>query len=1085
MNDLLQMKNNLIQNFYVIGIPFEEIINVSILNRNDKSFDIYVNPTKSYSPKIISKFPPTNNNINKILDEFVINHCFPNEIKIKEEKYYNNHKYHFEFELDNQLFNYIENNKSLYSKIHFTCLKFYEPIKDYKKLKEHIFNKIKEEEKEEKIENMNNHKNEKNDNLNINEGVKKEKNDEVNKAIYFIPKVICFGSLLPFPDELSKILINIYEFYKYQKSNFNKENFDFYPIEKLVEQIVMSLPLPISNNNEIILSFDFEYDSFDIKKHFLPFTNINFMSYDLRDYYLNKSYNLSMIELFNYFSEENIVKIFKHIILENPILFFCENKEILSNIIEGFLNILSPFRYVLPYITILPFKYFGLIHSQDKFIFGINKKYTENFFVENEINLNKNIIVVTIGNSNNNITKIEEVSKKNDSEKINIYINQEDFEINYSNNLTEIDLPPKHKKKLLLKLKNYMNIIRKNFKEKKIEKTYVFNNKIRHIFHKFFMNILSGYTKFLLKCPDHKYFGYSIRHKYNGKNGLTRYLKEIFDIDEFISNFPKETQMFYKAFFNTELFFNFIRGVIYPNNEIDSLKHKYFDLLTFLKKNKDLRKQENFKEQYERHKKPFEPNKIPNKKKIIISNKYYFIDEEKKILMDKNKQNEALMKYGQLIELKNKKGENNNKLSEMVFSIRYFLFPKLLFDNEFFKIDYNSQFYRHYIELPNQIFIQDLNKSLITSEKDYILNFCSTIYPRVINSKTSNLYLEQNNTTLTHSNSNNSQNIPFELYIHNYIEFNWLLLLSCSLWYCNSNKEKEMRINKIFNIIEKLDYIEEQVLYFIFISLYKYSNIGQFIRIFEFLYRFIGSYEYTNLLYLFKKLHDISKEENYIENIGSDKENVLLTQKRSFLDIKKYINNEEIDDKLKEEIIFESEQTCGKCQSVINFGISEISDIINRKIDKNKNKFTYKCKKCGFLNSGINIKYNIILNNIKKNKEEVVAKGNFDLIMPYILYEEIKNYVIGIKDNNIDIDHIFTNQNINLLNYIFYFSLNCLPFDFLIPYENNDDKKSNRDYFNPNNYLKNEENINDKSHIKFMGLSSINNYSLCLSGNKN
>ena len=186
MNDLLQMKNNLIQNFYVIGIPFEEIINVSILDRNDKSLDIYVDPTKSYSPKIISKFPPTNNNINKILDEFVINHCFPNEIKIKEGKNYNNHKYHFEFELDNQLFNYIENNKSLYSKIHFTCLKFYEPIKDYKKLKEHIFNKIKEEEKEEKIENMNNHKNEKNDNL------------------------------LPFPDELSKILINIYEFYKYQ-----------------------------------------------------------------------------------------------------------------------------------------------------------------------------------------------------------------------------------------------------------------------------------------------------------------------------------------------------------------------------------------------------------------------------------------------------------------------------------------------------------------------------------------------------------------------------------------------------------------------------------------------------------------------------------------------------------------------------------------------------------------------------------------------------------------------------------------------------------------------------------------------------
>ena len=337
----------------------------------------------------------------------------------------------------------------------------------------------------------------------------------------------------------------------------------------------------------------------------------------------------------------------------------------------------------------------------------------------------------------------------------------------------------------------------------------------------------------------------------------------------------------------------------------------------------------------------------------------------------------------------------------------------------------------------------------------------------------------------TNTISNSNQNIPFELYIHNYIEFNWLLLLSCSLWYCNSNKEKEMRINKIFSIIEKLDYIEEQVLYFIFISLYKYSNIGQFIRIFELLYTFIGSFEYTNLLYLFNKLSDNQITENNVENLTGDKDIILLGQKRSFLDIKKYINNEGIDDKLKEEIIFESEQICGNCQNVINFGVSEISDLINRKIDKNKQNFIYKCKKCGELNSGINIKYNIVLNNIKKNKEEIICKGNFNLIMPHILYEEIKNYVIGIKDNNIDIDHIFTNQNINLLNFIFYFSLNCLPFDFLIPYESKDEDKSNREYFNPNNYLKSEGVINVNAQTKFLGLFSVKNDNLCLSGNKN
>ena len=105
--------------------------------------------------------------------------------------------------------------------------------------------------------------------------------------------------------------------------------------------------------------------------------------------------------------------------------------------------------------------------------------------------------------------------------------------------------------------------------------------------------------------------------------------------------------------------------------------------------------------------------------------------------------------------------------------------------------------------------------------------------------------------------------------------------------------------------------------------------------------------------------------------------------------------------------------------------------------------------------------------------------------MPHILYEQVKNYVIGIKYNNIDIDHIFSNQNINLLNYIFYFSLNCLPFDFHISYQSKDDNKSNREYLNPNDYSKNEEIMKDNVKIKFSGLSSIKSDDLCLSGNKN
>jgi hypothetical protein len=270
----------------------------------------------------------------------------------------------------------------------------------------------------------------------------------------------------------------------------------------------------------------------------------------------------------------------------------------------------------------------------------------------------------------------------------------------------------------------------------------------------------------------------------------------------------------------------------------------------------------------------------------------------------------------------------------------------------------------------------------------------------------------------------------------------------------------EIRINKIFDILEQLDYVEEQVLYFVFYSLYKYAKIPQFIRIFEYLKRFIGSYSYYDLLLLFQKLENMKRDNNSNLDIdlNNDKDNKIITQKRSFFDVKSNIykteSESESDHKKKEEITFNIQQICQECKYVNEMNKPDILNLLNRRIDKSKKKFNFKCKKCGESNKNINIKtnYNIFLCDIKKNKDVIIKQGSFNLIMPHLLFQEIKNYVINLKDNNIDIDHIFSNKNINLLNFIFYFSLNGLPFDFLIPYEN----KADREYFN-DNYLRIDE----------------------------
>ena len=102
-------KNNLIQNFYIIGLSLEDIIDIN-KEENKLSFrKIFIkNEFKKYifTPKIITKFPNDNSCINKIPDNIVIDHCFLNG-KI-DYKYDNNTEF-FIFEIMMmKIINYIQ-----------------------------------------------------------------------------------------------------------------------------------------------------------------------------------------------------------------------------------------------------------------------------------------------------------------------------------------------------------------------------------------------------------------------------------------------------------------------------------------------------------------------------------------------------------------------------------------------------------------------------------------------------------------------------------------------------------------------------------------------------------------------------------------------------------------------------------------------------------------------------------------------------------------------------------------------------------------------------------------------------------------
>ena len=126
MNNLMTMKNNLIQNFYIIGLSQEDLFSNSESKEGSPNKNIDIFDAKSeieLTPKIITKFPPTDSNHNSIPNEIIIDHCFPNGFKMikSQKKELSNNFNHFYFVLDNLKYNYLEEYKSIYSKIYFTC----------------------------------------------------------------------------------------------------------------------------------------------------------------------------------------------------------------------------------------------------------------------------------------------------------------------------------------------------------------------------------------------------------------------------------------------------------------------------------------------------------------------------------------------------------------------------------------------------------------------------------------------------------------------------------------------------------------------------------------------------------------------------------------------------------------------------------------------------------------------------------------------------------------------------------------------------------------------------------------------------
>ena len=166
-------------------------------------------------------------------------------------------------------------------------------------------------------------------------------------------------------------------------------NLNVYPLERIIEGLIFNIPaLPRGN-----FSLKLANDSFSYNEH-LKYKKLNDNDeLDTKDILFqetppneNPREIVNYCILMDYFKISDIFEIIKFIILEEPIIFFCEDKEVLTNVIESLISLIYPLEYPYPVISILPEQNFSLISLFKHFIFGINYRYSEEV-------LNKKIIL--------------------------------------------------------------------------------------------------------------------------------------------------------------------------------------------------------------------------------------------------------------------------------------------------------------------------------------------------------------------------------------------------------------------------------------------------------------------------------------------------------------------------------------------------------------------------------------------------------------------------------------------------------------------------------------------------------------------
>ena len=995
--------NTFIEYFYIFGAKESTV-------RTERFYQNSLFTKPGYlNMQLLSKFPPYDKPNSNLDENVILNHCFPTgyNLLISQPNQYPKHEC-FHFNLDN-----LNSSSDEDKKIYFTCLLFYEPLFTYYEL----FVKVKKLNK-----------------YNFNNKIKpitKEQKELMGK--YYVPKVIVFSSFVPFPNEEKYLLGKLLAY----ASGLTKgiQNNIVIPIEKVIEKLVLGVPMPpkgkfyvtYKNNNCIIPNSEKNYD---IKQREL--NQYNYYSYKMH--------------LIFYFKMDEIVEIIKCLLSEVPILFFCQNKERLTNIFETFLFLLNPFEYQYPHVSILPDINAGIIEIAKTFAFGINHEWVEPNNIEQKktyfekLNLNVfNKLIKIVDIDRGKITKYyvhnqsQRIIKFNDlGENIkdeSFFIPSKEINSDALNDSDKYELPAHY----LSKFKKRLNEFLENNKIKSSDCNMALNRKIGedHFFN-FLVSIFQNYNKYLFNTEaETKKICQEILESDNYDNIP---IENLCKISQFLKEFKGGDVQFYNVFFQTKIFKMFLIRK-YLNNDIDKFIFLYFDETILSKRNRN-----------------FFAKKIKTEfleSKTLQATHCYGVDTTKNFNQEEysyiSEHQENLILY-------------NQRFTGTLF--RYYLFPKLIYDNKYFEKYY----------MPPKFF----DKFLYLQIKEYHKAIEALGQPK---------YFKIYNGEISQRNLYDAKNYLAKNEIINDVFLLWLRIFCLTFYYCEQ-KEKIVRFVEMLQNIKKAFYIRNDILSLILMTIKKYGDEPMTIRFFQ----IIPNFNYSQFAHMSNKLFystlvDIPPLKQLA--IANSKLNINYYKEKEEdpkifeLNIKKFnlkrrtFWNDGMENK-SEKIKF-SNPICPKCNQINNLKLLMTN---YDKIGKTKYLNCLLCKE------EVNMITKVTIGD-KICGEETLE---INIYNPYFLYNSISSQLIKLYGIKIDLNELRNNYTDFFWNCILNFKIAGLSCDMLLKYnklykikveeekkEENDNKKKkgNKDKDKNKNKDKETDNSKEIKKKKFVDLKIV------------